>query len=364
MLDKSIILILDPRGIISNGGIDVLLRHQEYQDNLEILSSSTAALVIITRKLSFPIPASSSLEVHQASSPFGWLQISRKWIGTNASRVRWVVAGEPWITFWICFVSKSLFLRKSKLQLQVHGDFGNPVWREKSFFKKIRYSSLKFALRLSDAVRAVGFRQANFLAQVLRESKEKIFVSAMNYSIGSFRRREIAVPLTLGFVGRLESDRGVDIFAKFVSCLGINDETFKVLVIGDGRKKKWLQRKLSILGDRVRFVGQVGQEQVDSLLSEVSVLCSFAPVESFGRSAREALSRGVPVIGIKSSGLADLKDVMETESGLTLLEEKFSSDECVGAVKSAVQLGVDRKVHELLQKSSALSCKRLIESWL
>lgn len=364
MLDKSVVLILDPRGIISNGGSDVVLRHQEYQNELARVSNGRRTLVVITRKLSSSLPSISSLEIHQKASILEWFNFCREWFQRNASRVRLVIAGEPWITFWICLVMKKLFIPNSKLQLQVHGDFGNPVWRRGSFSRGVRYFFLVIALRLSDSVRAVGSRQAMFLANILGERTNRVFVSSVDYSIGDFRAKKVIEPLTLALVGRLEPDRGLEFFVNLIRCLQHMGRDLRVLVVGEGGQRKWLENELQSLSTRVKFLGQLSQSEIEEVWREISVLCSFAPVESFGRSSREALSRGVCVLGIESSGLRDLADLLGPVAGLAIVGKDFTCQESIEALQALEKIEVDKNVSVLLRKESREARESVALSWL
>ena len=364
MLDKSVVLILDPRGIISKGGVDVLLRHQSYQDQLKLVSNQGQSIIIMTRTMSYLVPPSISLEIHQSSSLLGWFQNSLKWLRANSSRVKWVIAGEPWITFWICYAIKSVLISKSSLQLQVHGDFGNPAWRAKSISKRIRFLLLVTALRLSSSIRAVGATQASFLRESLGKQGGKIFVASMEYSMGSLNSQVKAKPLTLGLVGRLADDRGLVDFSKFVRCLEEAVKDFNVLVVGDGRSREQLERELAFLGDRVTFVGQKTHSEMEALWKEISILCSFAPIESFGRTSREAISRGVRVLGVESSGLLDLRGIVGHKAGLELISERATCLDSMRAFHALEKTEVGKHVLELLHAEASNSRSALVRSWL
>jgi glycosyltransferase involved in cell wall biosynthesis len=364
MLDKSIILILDPRGIISSGGTDTFLRHQRYQDELKQSSKDTSYLVVLTRKQSFPGPSDISLEIHEAASLLEWFKMVLKYLRSNSLKVKWLVAGEPWITFWICFAFRNLWLKNSKLQLQVHGDFGNPVWRESSSKRKILYLFFVIALKLSDSVRAVGTSQANFLSKSLGESSRKVFVSPVESSIGDLVSMKAMEPITLGLVGRLEFDRGLVAFVTFVRCLYRSNKNFKILVIGSGSKKRWLENRLLFLGERAVFMGQLSHSDLQPVWGDISVLCSFAPVESFGRSSREALSRGIRVLGIDSSGLRDLKDFLGVDSGLVVLDRSFTCSDVNEAIVALKKSKISQNVPLRLREESKDARKALVLSWL
>ncbi len=60
------------------------------------------------------------------------------------------------------------------------------------------------------------------------------------------------------------------------------------------------------IGDRVLFLGQVTEEERDTLLASASVFVLPSVVEPFGIAAFEAMSAGVPAIVSKTSGVAEM----------------------------------------------------------
>ena len=60
------------------------------------------------------------------------------------------------------------------------------------------------------------------------------------------------------------------------------------------------------IGDRVLFLGQVTEEERDTLLASASVFVLPSVVEPFGIAALEAMSAGVPAIVSKTSGVAEM----------------------------------------------------------
>ncbi len=80
----------------------------------------------------------------------------------------------------------------------------------------------------------------------------------------------------------------------------------KLLMIGDGPERQHaedLVRSLSICND-VRFLGK--QEQMDEILSITDLFLLPSQYESFGLSALEAMSCGVPVISSNAGGIPEI----------------------------------------------------------
>lgn len=80
----------------------------------------------------------------------------------------------------------------------------------------------------------------------------------------------------------------------------------KLLMIGDGPERpnaEELSRSLEVCND-IRFLGK--QEQMDEILSISDLFILTSSYESFGLSALEAMSCGVPVISTNAGGLGEI----------------------------------------------------------
>jgi N-acetyl-alpha-D-glucosaminyl L-malate synthase BshA len=80
----------------------------------------------------------------------------------------------------------------------------------------------------------------------------------------------------------------------------------KLLMIGDGPERpnaEELSRSLDVCND-IRFLGK--QEQMDEILSISDLFLLTSSYESFGLSALEAMSCGVPVISTNAGGLGEI----------------------------------------------------------
>lgn len=92
--------------------------------------------------------------------------------------------------------------------------------------------------------------------------------------------------------GRLSSEKGFDILLRAWA-----PEVGPVTVIGDGPLRSELERSAETLGADVSFVGQLPHEEVRRRMAEArAVVVPSRAFETFGLSAVEAMSAGVPVV--------------------------------------------------------------------
>ena len=113
----------------------------------------------------------------------------------------------------------------------------------------------------------------------------------------------------LGYVGRLESHKGVDVLLDALSRV----PAATLEIVGDGPQRAELEARAAALqlDDRVRFVGALGRDAIADVYRRVHVvvvpsLTTPAWKEQFGRVAAEAMSVGTPVIASDSGSLPEV----------------------------------------------------------
>jgi len=103
------------------------------------------------------------------------------------------------------------------------------------------------------------------------------------------------------FAGRLDPDKGPDIL---VEALGLLRDPPSTLILGDGRLRGRLKRRVGELGlaKRVSLPGWVSDP--GSYIAGAAVLAIPSRDEAFSQTAIIGLAHGVPVIGTQVDGLA------------------------------------------------------------
>lgn len=115
-------------------------------------------------------------------------------------------------------------------------------------------------------------------------------------------QRMDAESLTIGFVGRMLPAKGLSILAEALA--KVRDESWKLLVIGDGEEREPFAQRLTELNliDRAQLMGAVKYDQMPKLFQRMDLLVLPTQTtkrvrEQFGRVIIEAMASGVPVIG-------------------------------------------------------------------
>lgn len=121
-------------------------------------------------------------------------------------------------------------------------------------------------------------------------------------------RTEPHTPLVLGYSGRLETYKGVDILLRAMALL----PDARLLIAGEGPERMALTTLADELGiaDRVHFLGHLGSDlpafyrDLDALV--VPSLPTPGWLEQFGRVVVEAMASGIPVVASRSGALPDV----------------------------------------------------------
>jgi glycosyltransferase involved in cell wall biosynthesis len=109
---------------------------------------------------------------------------------------------------------------------------------------------------------------------------------------------------TIGILSRLDPEKGVSDFLDIILPHLLNHPDWKILIAGDGKDKEKIE-KLTTGNPQIRLLGFV--KNLDEFFPQISVLVYPTKVpESFGISALEAQSRGIPVIASFQGALPEI----------------------------------------------------------
>ncbi|HLL31473.1 MAG TPA: glycosyltransferase family 1 protein [Allosphingosinicella sp.] len=161
------------------------------------------------------------------------------------------------------------------------------------------------------------FAPSDSMAQLLREQR-------MSYNVGIWSRgidREIFNPgrrdmawrrslgiaddePVIGFLGRLVMEKGLDVFAGTIDSLEWRKVRHKVLVVGEGPARDWLERRLP----DALFVGFRQGPELGRAVASMDMLFNPSVTETFGNVTLEAMAAGLPVVAAVATGSQSLVD--------------------------------------------------------
>jgi glycosyltransferase involved in cell wall biosynthesis len=368
----SSIVILDPRGKISLGGYDVINRHKNYGRHLASISNKLKLVVMTSSNSKLMSNNSKYLDEYLLSKPtfnsliFAWR--ASRCIKQEKMNVKLLIAGDPWESFWCALLLNKFMRIKIPIQVQIHGDIADPLWRRINVKNRIRFILAKMFCKKASAVRAVGKSQKMNLIKNLGIVKSIVSVIPVPISLKSLDLREIKSinrPSTIAIIGRIHKDRGIDYFLQLLEKLALVSDNFNVILIGGGKDETdFLTSVRKIVGpNKVKLVGQVSQRQLSRYWQKIGVLVSLAPVESYGLVMREALVSGVPVWALESSGSKDL--LLESRTGqIRLLNLESTPDSLLIEFNKLLKTKPNIKFKNKFMKENAKLPHLLVKSWM
>lgn len=368
----SAILILDPRGNISLGGSDVIKRHENYGKHLASLSNQLK-LVVFTSNNSERITYNSKfLDRFVLSKPtinsflFAWR--AYRCIIQERIDVKLLIAGDPWESFWTALLLNKFLRKDIPIQIQIHGDIANPLWKNMNLKNRARYILAQLFCKKATAVRAVSKNQKMNLIKNLRIIESKIIVIPVPISLESLDLRErkyLNRPSNIAIIGRVHKDRGITNFLNLLEKLTNVSRDLSVIIIGSGKRElEFLTSVKQIIdSNKVKFVGQVSDKKLSKYWKKIGVLVSLAPVESYGRVMREALVSGVPVWALESSGTNDLLSVEKTGQ-IRLLNLNSTSDSLFREFSKLLTTKPNSNFKDKFIKENKALPSRLVKSWM
>jgi len=157
---------------------------------------------------------------------------------------------------------------------------------------------------------AVSNAVADFLVKkgITRPDKLVVIHNGIEQRAKSKEQRNKGEETTIGFVGGLTRNKGVEYLIRAVAEIILNHKSkiLNLVIVGEGEEKKKLKnltKKLK-LDKIVEFKGLVENPSVIYPTLDIYVQPSLS--ESFGIAALEAMSFGVPVIASNVGGLREL----------------------------------------------------------
>jgi glycosyltransferase involved in cell wall biosynthesis len=166
-------------------------------------------------------------------------------------------------------------------------------WLEQRAFRRVA-AAFACSESVREVVRAKGFEKA-------------VPIVPFGVNTEAFRPRPLRSeisdqPLTIGYVGRMLPGKGLNILAAALEKL--KDQSWRLLVVGDGSEREKFERQLSEAGllDRAEFTGAVTFSLVPEFFHKLDVMVIPTETtkrirEQFGRVIVEAMASRVPVIG-------------------------------------------------------------------
>ncbi|MCA1667801.1 MAG: glycosyltransferase, partial [Thermomicrobia bacterium] len=176
-----------------------------------------------------------------------------------------------------------------------------------SSFEKAIYAGVDVGVAANqaalDVIRAKGFTKPSFVIP-------QFGVDPALYQSGPPTARPANRPPTVGYIGRLVEEKGVQVLLDAVASLR---QPYRLEIIGSGYYRTELEVQAARLGirDRIFFRNSVPSRDVPNVLSKIDMLVVPSLTrsnwkEQFGRVIIEAMACEVPVIGSDSGEIPNV----------------------------------------------------------
>ena len=148
-------------------------------------------------------------------------------------------------------------------------------------------------------------------------SKIEILRSGIDLSAFHYRGpRELHAPVRLVSIGRLAPTKGTEYALEAIRKLIDDGYSLEYRVVGDGPRRQEIMERTAELGleSVVEFHGRVGADRVVEILCDSDILVAPSVVAPTGQTEgvpnvlKEAMACGVPAIGTRVGGVAELID--------------------------------------------------------
>ena len=367
----NLILIVDPRNLIL-GNPSTLKRHLFYAGALSKLTNESFKLGVMTFHSRSDYSIESIEHLYVIKVPKGILlrrRTLKRFIRhfKEMFKTHLLVAGDPWESFLASVLFSKMIRSSLRIQVQVHGDIGNRLWISNNWRNRIR-SVVSFAtLKFATEIRATSDLQANLLSKSYRVDREKIRVIPVPsfYLYDDLVSNSTSVrPKSLGLVGRIEHDRGLDSFVELTVKLAKVNPIFSIVVVGSGGLRFKLEKSLGqhLPSSRIAFLGELDPANMEAAWNLVGVLVSCAPTESYGRAMRESLANGIPVWATPSSGSIELS--RSVGNGLEFLNLSDSPEVLNSKFEQLIVRDVDESLRKELINADRELITELIFNWV
>jgi glycosyltransferase involved in cell wall biosynthesis len=315
---KNNFFFIDHRGAISNDP-NSLKRHERYVQNYKNKYdlNSNDDFTVLSNKEQNSIP-SNKLKIEYLNSSIRFSPVFIYKCGAiiknkGISNII-LICPDPWESYFIAFIIKKIYAKKANIQVQLHADVLDPGWINLKITNKVKSLLVFFAMRNAANIRFVSEHQSKKLVKKFKIEKERYFISNVpcNYILmNKGERKTKNQPENYGFLGRINHERGLlELLELFMTLTKINPKA-KLFVTGYGKDVDWFRNQILTMGiaDKVVIQGFMNIQELSRFWARIDVLLSTSSSESFGRTIRESLYVGIPVLAKKSNGTESLKKV-------------------------------------------------------
>jgi glycosyltransferase involved in cell wall biosynthesis len=177
-------------------------------------------------------------------------------------------------------------------------------------------------------------------------------------------------PARLLSVGQLLPRKGHAVLIEALAELAAEGVEIEATIVGGGPERERLEQMAGEMGigERVRFTGALGQDELPALYEAANIFCLASFAEGVPVVLMEAMAHGVPVVATRIAGIPEL--VADGETGLVVAPGRAADlaaaiRRLAGDRELAARLGGagrEKVIAEFDQAESAAELKALYET--
>ena len=175
-------------------------------------------------------------------------------------------------------------------------------------YKKLMQFFIRYDASRARAVRIMNQEVGRFLENAGVPKEKLILIPAVYVDSDIFKPLNLPKEYDLIFIGRLESNKGIDLFLEAARLLITNYRLpVKCLIVGDGPERQKIEKQITDHNLPVTLFGFAkDQREIAGLLNKSKILVMPSYNEGGPRVVAEALACGVPVLATPVGVVPDL----------------------------------------------------------
>jgi len=276
------------------------------------------------------------------------------------------ISADPWVKFIATKIFSKFFRLPGNIQVQLHGDFFDSDWFMLNWRNALKRFILPASLLLAYNIRVVSTETQNRLMRSSLYRNKRIYriPVPLNLNFNNVEFYSKNRPWSVGILGRLHHERGLDNFLAYLNSYPHDLEGINFIVAGEGPEKDKFKEGLEELvgSQSVEFLGELSQPELEKFWGRIGVLASFASSESYGRSIRESLCHGVPVLAHPSRGARLLHSEMPG-CALEIVQPIERRINLQDQIRKLIVQETSREFLEISRNENARILGQLTKSW-
>lgn len=282
---------------------------------------------------------------------------ARLWVVPQLTKLLWrkkntvlltnQIFGAEWALL-SCKLTKTPMIARSGFPLSLM------IKEEKGFFSFFyHYSKLVEFFVFKFADKLITTNQYH-LDLIKKKRKKKVFLLSNYVELEKFRKVNNYISskkkLTIVFTGRLHRHKNPEIIIKATKEL----HNIKLIIIGDGEQKGYLEKIVREHNLPVKFLGQIKHNDLKKIYSKSDIFVLPSNYEGNPKSLLEAMASKLPVVASKVRGIEEI--IKHNHNGL--LFEKNNLGDLIKKLKKLKSKTIRKKIgdkgFEYVKKNSSL----------